>query len=140
MVKMDVEADLKEIRKPLPPSPIKVAEIQELFTRSHLLKARGTEFSEVEAGIWALKRKGLDDRVTFDSTLFEEKPSLRLMTLGRSLIREAIGGYLRSINRNPTEAVLRQAEMMSSKLSSNPAYITTNGQWSNFSLACCSQL
>ena len=32
MVKMDVEADLKEIRKPLPPAPITAAEIQSLFT------------------------------------------------------------------------------------------------------------
>ncbi len=59
MVKMDVEADLREIRKPLPASPVTVAEIQELFTRSHLLKAGGVEFSEVEAGIWELKYKGI---------------------------------------------------------------------------------
>ncbi|WP_228024928.1 hypothetical protein [cf. Phormidesmis sp. LEGE 11477] len=32
MVKMDVEADLKEIRKPLPAAPVTAAEIRELFT------------------------------------------------------------------------------------------------------------
>ena len=85
MVKMDVEADLKEIRKPLPAAPITAAEIQELFTRSHLLKARGVEFSEVETGIWELKHKGTAYQVTFDPTLFEEKPSLRLMSWGDPL-------------------------------------------------------
>lgn len=90
MVKMDVEADLKEIRKPLPPSPITVAEIQELFTRSHLLNARGVEFSEVETGIWDLKYKGTAYQVTFDPALFEEKPSLRLMAWGDTLFEKLL--------------------------------------------------
>ena len=80
MVKMDVEADLKKIRKPLPPAPITAAEIQALFTRSHLLRARGVEFSEIETGIWELKYKDAAYKVTFDPTLFEERPSLHLMT------------------------------------------------------------
>jgi hypothetical protein len=79
MVKMDVEGDLKEIRKPLPAAPVTAAEIQELFTRSHLLKTKGVEFSEIETGIWELKHKGTAHQVTFDPALFEEKPSLRLM-------------------------------------------------------------
>ena len=90
MVKMDVEADLKEICKPLPPAPITAAEIQSLFTRSHLLKARGVEFSEVETGAWELKYRGNAYKVTFDPTLFEERPSLHLMTWGDPLFESLL--------------------------------------------------
>ena len=90
MVKMDVEADLKEIRKPLPAAPITAAEIQELFTRSRFLKAGGVEFSEVEAGIWKLKYKGASYQVTFDPAFFEENPSLRLMAWGDPLFNSLL--------------------------------------------------
>ena len=91
MVRMDVEADLKEIRKPLPAAPVTAAGIQELFVRSHLLKAKGIEFSEVETGIWDLKHKGTTYQVTFNPTLFEEKPSLRLMNWGEPLFDRLVG-------------------------------------------------
>ena len=90
MVKMDVEADLKAIRKSLPAAPVTAAEIQELFTRSLLLKARGAEFSEVETGVWELRHKDATYKVTFDPTLFEERPSLHLMTWGDLLFESLL--------------------------------------------------
>ena len=90
MVKMDVEADLKEICKPLPAAPVTAAEIQSLFTQSHLLKARGAKFSEAETGIWELKHRGTTYQVTFDPTLFEERPSLRLMSWGEPLFENLL--------------------------------------------------
>jgi len=90
MVKMDVEADLKEIRKPLPAVPVTAVEIQALFTRSHVLKARGVEFSEVATGIWELKYQGTAYQVTFDPAFFEERPSLRLMAWGEPLFERLL--------------------------------------------------
>lgn len=62
---MNVEGYFREIRKPLLLALIAAAEIQESFTRSHLLKARGVEFFEVETDVWELKYKGAGSRVTF---------------------------------------------------------------------------
>jgi hypothetical protein len=41
MVKRDVEADLKEIQKPLPPAPMTLDAIEQTLTQSILLKYRG---------------------------------------------------------------------------------------------------
>ena len=79
------------MRQSLLQTLIATAEIRELFTRSHLLKDRGVEFSEAETGVWELKYGGTAYQVTFDPTLFEEEPSLRLMSLGAPLFDKLVG-------------------------------------------------
>ncbi|MEQ8463999.1 MAG: hypothetical protein RIC07_10570 [Coleofasciculus sp. E1-EBD-02] len=44
MIAMDVEADLQDIRQPIPPTPITPETIEQLFTTSARLKSDGVEF------------------------------------------------------------------------------------------------
>jgi len=85
MVAMDVEADLAELRKPIAPSPISIAELERLFTTSKLLKADGANFEPEGHGIWTLTYRSQRYRITFEPTVFDEHPSLRLMTFGEPL-------------------------------------------------------
>lgn len=80
MVRRDVEADLKEIQRPLPPTPVRMETLEQTFTRSQMLKSKGIGFTLLEPGIWNLSYRQRHYRVTFQPSLFEEKPSLRLMT------------------------------------------------------------
>ena len=64
MVAMDVEADLAELRKPLPQSPLSSEEIEQLFTTSVRLRAIGALFEKAEAQ-WNLTYRNLIYTVTF---------------------------------------------------------------------------
>ncbi|MEB3231219.1 MAG: helicase-related protein [Leptolyngbyaceae bacterium] len=85
MVKMDVEADLQEIRQPLIPSPLTPSDIEACLTRSHLLRSQGVQFATADLGIWEVTYQNRTDRITFRPEIFEEKPSLRLMIWGDPL-------------------------------------------------------
>ncbi|MEB3882222.1 helicase-related protein [Lyngbya sp. CCY1209] len=87
MVKMDVDADLAELRRPLSPSRLTPEFLEDLFSTSKLLKAGGFEFEDGGDRVWTLlSAEGGDrDRVTFDPEAFEADPSLRLMTWGDPL-------------------------------------------------------
>lgn len=76
MVKMDVEADLLEIQKPIPPSPIAQAELESLFTQSQILKQQGTTFQALESGLWAIQHQGQRYTLTFDPELYSNPPEL----------------------------------------------------------------
>ena len=94
MVGMDVEADLAEIRQTLPVSPITPAEIEQLFTQSEimaeLLRSRGIVFTPIGDKIWQLTYQNQEISVTFYPEVFDEHPSLRLMTLGDQLFEELL--------------------------------------------------
>ncbi|MFB2836415.1 helicase-related protein [Floridanema evergladense] len=98
MVAMDVEADIEEIRREIPATPVSLEEIEQLFTTSKLLKIRGAIFTQT-AGfrelinsdrIWHLKYKNREYHITFYPEVFEEIPSLRLMNFGDPLFEELL--------------------------------------------------
>jgi len=89
-VAMDVDADLAELRKPIPTSPFDAEAIEQMFTRSLLLQKSGITFEELGEKIWTLRSqagslRGLSYQVTFHPDIFDEHPSLRLMTFGDPL-------------------------------------------------------
>jgi hypothetical protein len=57
MVAMNVKADLKEIRKPLVPSPVTSEQIEALFTNSQMLVAQNIFFESKGDRIWELTDK-----------------------------------------------------------------------------------
>lgn len=94
MVAMDVEADLEDIRQPIPQTPVTPETIEQLFVTSACLKFCGASFEEVSdtplAGdnaprLWLLTYKGQEYRVTFYPEIGDEMPSLRLMSFSDPL-------------------------------------------------------
>jgi ERCC4-related helicase len=90
MVKRDVEADLQDIRRPLPPTAINPKAIEETFTQSVLLQTKGVHFTLVESGIWQMSYGQWVNPVTFQPAIFADKPSLRLMTWGDPLFHQLL--------------------------------------------------
>jgi superfamily II DNA/RNA helicase len=90
MVKRYVEADLQEIQRPLPPSPLSWEAIEQTLTQSVLLKSRGIRFTQLEHLIWSLQDSEGSYTVTFDPGIFEENPSIRLMTWGDPLFESLL--------------------------------------------------
>ena len=88
MVAMDVKADLREIRKPLVSSPVTPEQIEELFTHSQILPTKNIFFEFIGDRIWKLTYEDRNYLVTFYPQIFEEKPSLRLMTFGDPLFEK----------------------------------------------------
>jgi hypothetical protein len=85
MVAMDLEADLAEIQKPVPPAPFTPETIEQLFTTSVILRACGAKFENKGDRIWNLTYKGQDYTVTFYPSVFDETPLVRLMTFGEPI-------------------------------------------------------
>ena len=84
-VAMDVDADLAELRKPIPPSPFDADAIEQLFTRSLLLQKSGITFKDAGDKVWTMQLQQKSYQVTFYPDTFDEHPSLRLMTFGDPL-------------------------------------------------------
>lgn len=85
MVAMDVEADLLEIRQPLPSTPLTAESLEELLTRSQILNRLGFHFEKREPKIWQLTFKNQTYSVTFYPEIFDEHPSLQFMSFGNPL-------------------------------------------------------
>lgn len=92
MVTMDVEADLAEIRNPLPRTAWTPRAIEQLFSQSEYLKSAGVELVEKGDRIWTLTYKGKRYAVTFYPDVFDEKPLLRLMSFGEPLFEAIVQG------------------------------------------------
>jgi len=90
MVAMDLDADLAEIQKPIPPSPFTPETIEELFTYSVILKASDIQFERSSEKIWHLNYKGHNYMVTFYPNVFDEISSLRLMNFGDPLFEKLL--------------------------------------------------
>jgi hypothetical protein len=90
MIAMDVEADLQDIRQPIPPTPITPETIEQLFTTSARLKSDGVEFEPLRDRIWQLTYQGQQYNVTFYPDVFDEMPSLRLMSFGEPLFEQLL--------------------------------------------------
>lgn len=90
MVVRDVEADLAEIRKAIPPAPVTPSDIEHLVTHSQLLKSAGALFEEETLKVWILHYRKQTYKVTFYPEIFDESPSLRLMSYGDPLFEELL--------------------------------------------------
>jgi SNF2 family DNA or RNA helicase len=90
MVAMDVEADLEDIRKPISPAPVTPETIEQLFTTSAILESCGALLTSKSDRTWQLTYKGLNYGVTFYPEVFDEMPSLRLMSFGEPLFEELL--------------------------------------------------
>jgi SNF2 family DNA or RNA helicase len=89
-VAMDVDADLAELRKPIPPSPFDAEAIEQMFTRSLLLQKVGITFEKAEEKTWKLQFQQKSYQVTFYADTFDEHPSLRLMSFGDPLFESLL--------------------------------------------------
>ncbi len=107
MVAIDVEADLAEIRRPIPPTPFTSEQIEQLFTTSALLKSKGAIFevscdacggmlcdhasqTRSDHRTWQLTFQGKKYAVTFLPEVFDVKPSVRFMNFGDPLFKQLI--------------------------------------------------
>jgi len=95
MVAMDLDADLAEIQKPMTPTPLTPEMIEKLFTCSEIVQAIAVSFipqteSSNQHRVWQLAYKGQNYTVTFYPDVFEEMPSLRLMSFGDPLFEELL--------------------------------------------------
>ena len=90
MVAMDVESDLQEIRQPLPPTSLFPETIESLFVNSLILKQIGATFKQAQNRTWQLNYKCRNYAVTFYPEIFEENPSLQLMSFGNPLFEEML--------------------------------------------------
>ncbi len=90
MVAMNVESDIAEVRQPLTPSPMTPKEVEQLFTQSLILKKRGFKFLEENKKIWTIKQDKNQYKVTFYPEVYDEHPSLRLMTYGDPLFENLL--------------------------------------------------
>ena len=90
MVAMDVESDLQEIRQPLPPTSLFPETIEDLFVNSLILKQSGATFNKSENRTWHLNYKSGNYAVTFYPDMFEENPSLQLMSFGNPLFAQLL--------------------------------------------------
>ncbi len=88
MVTMDLDADLAEIQKPIPPTPFTPESIEHLFTTSTILKSAGVIFQLKDEKTWLVTYKNREYMITFYPDMFDEIPSLRLMNFGEPLFAE----------------------------------------------------
>ncbi|MBD1835670.1 hypothetical protein H6F61_24030 [Cyanobacteria bacterium FACHB-472] len=93
MVAMDVEADLEDIRKPISPAPVTPETIEQLFTTSAMLRSCGALLESKNSRTWQLTYKGRNYGVTFYPEVFDEIPSLRLMSFGEPLFEELLSRF-----------------------------------------------
>ncbi|MFN6232955.1 MAG: helicase-related protein [Dolichospermum sp.] len=88
MVTMDLDADLGEIQRPIPPTPFTPETIEHLFTTSTILKSAGVIFQPDGEKTWLLIYKSREYQITFYPDMFDEMPYLRLMNFGEPLFAE----------------------------------------------------
>ncbi|WP_017721103.1 DEAD/DEAH box helicase [Kamptonema formosum] len=87
---MDVEADLEEIRRQIPPAPLTPESIEQLFVNSELLKTCGAIFEPAGERTWQLTYRNYNCKVTFYPEIFDQMPSLRLMSFADPLFEELL--------------------------------------------------
>ncbi|MFM7602576.1 MAG: hypothetical protein ACKO7R_15480 [Pseudanabaena sp.] len=66
-------------------SPFDAKAIEQLFTRSLLIQKSGITFEDAGDKVWTMQLQQKSYQVTFDPDIFDEHPSLRLMTFGDPL-------------------------------------------------------
>jgi superfamily II DNA or RNA helicase len=90
MTAMDVQADIEAIRQPIPTAPVTPETIEQLFTRSQILRSYGIIFTPLKPQIWQMTITGKNYQVTFIPEKFEEQPSLQLFLPGNQLFQQLL--------------------------------------------------
>ncbi len=90
MISMNLDADIAEIQKPIHPAPFTPESIEQLFTTSQLLRLHGVSYQKIGDRIWQLVYKAQNYTITFYPDVFDEMPSLRLMSFGDPLFEEIL--------------------------------------------------
>ncbi|MGF1499134.1 MAG: DEAD/DEAH box helicase [Elainellaceae cyanobacterium] len=96
MVAMDVQADLEELRQPLPPTLFTPTFLEKLFTSSALLKGMGFIFEPQGNQVWRLTSNSTEYWVTFYPDQFDAELSLRLMSVGEPLFDAIMDAVLKA--------------------------------------------
>jgi SNF2 family DNA or RNA helicase len=86
----EIELDLALTRQKIPQTPITPQDIERLLTRSPYFKHQGINFIDQGNQIWQLIKDNKSYQVTFYPPIFEEYPSLRLMSYGDPLFEELL--------------------------------------------------
>lgn len=94
LVAMDVEADIAEIQKPIPLSPFASEEIEQLFTTSQILNSKGIKFEKTLDKVWNLHFQQQKYQITFYPDVFDEFPSIRLMSFGDPIFEKILNCVL----------------------------------------------
>ncbi|MEG5136312.1 MULTISPECIES: helicase-related protein [unclassified Microcoleus] len=95
MVAMDVESDLIEIRQPLPPTSLSPEIIENLFVNSAIFQQMGAKFDKKGDKTFQLSYKNTINAITFYPDIYEENPSLQLMSFGNPLFEEMVDLFRR---------------------------------------------
>jgi hypothetical protein len=90
MTAMNVQADIEAIRQPIPTAPVTPETIEQLFTRSQILRSYGIIFTPLKPQIWQMTITGKNYQVTFIPEKFEEQPSLQLFLPGNQLFQQLL--------------------------------------------------
>jgi hypothetical protein len=90
MITMDVEADIANIRRSRPPSPILWQDLEQWLTQSPSLRQRGISFEQKDDQQWLLRQNTQEYRVTFNPEIFDNHTSSRLLTKGDPLLDQLI--------------------------------------------------
>ena len=59
-----------------------------MFTQSKILQKKGIQFKQIDNKIWQVIYQQKTYQITFDPHVFDELPSLRLMTWGEPLFEK----------------------------------------------------
>lgn len=90
IVAMNVDADLQLVTQKIPPNPLPPEKIEQIFTQSRWLQSQGIIFEAQENKIWLLKWQKSTYHVTFYPDVYEEYPSVKLMSLGEPLVEKLL--------------------------------------------------
>ncbi|MBE9221377.1 DEAD/DEAH box helicase family protein [Cyanobacterium stanieri LEGE 03274] len=88
IVSMNVSADLELLRQNIAPNPLPPQQVEKIFTQSSWLKSQGIIFENKGDLTWQINWHDNIYHVTFYPEVYEEYPSLKLMSLGEPLIEK----------------------------------------------------
>ncbi|NCO73762.1 MAG: DEAD/DEAH box helicase family protein [Cyanobacteria bacterium] len=109
MTAINVSADLQLVNQKIPPNPLPPKKVEQIFTQSRWLQSQGITFQDKdddETLLWHLEDCSLSDRiwllkwqkstyhVTFYPEVYEEHPSVKLMSLGEPLVEKLLSLFL----------------------------------------------
>ncbi|MGA1601067.1 MAG: SNF2-related protein [Prochlorothrix sp.] len=95
LVHRDVEADVAELQRPLPPTPLAWADLEHHFTTSPTLQNHGFHFRRRDdRQVWQLRGPEslppILREVTFNPALFGDQPSLQFLSPGDPLFHQLV--------------------------------------------------
>jgi SNF2 family DNA or RNA helicase len=90
IVAMNVSADVELLRQKMFPNPLPPQKVEEIFTQSPWLSSQGVVFSAKGDRTWQLNYNNKIYHITFYPEVYENYPSLKLMSLGEPLMEKLL--------------------------------------------------